>query len=89
MQSKPLTAHNLVMTRSESGTLLVSQTYSDHDASCTLAEPCYTCTEGEEFRIAHQDYACEEDCDCTERWAKAKQAALAVTCVLPTSDDES
>jgi hypothetical protein len=89
MQSKPLTAQNLVMTRSESGTLLVSQTYSDHDASCTLAEPCYTCTEGEEFRIAHQDYACEEDCDCTERWAKAKKAALAVSCVLPTSDDES
>lgn len=100
MQSKPrpLAAQNLVMTRSESGTLLVSQAYCDlshsdqnanHDPSCTLAEPCYTCTEGEEFRIAHQDYPCEEDCDCTERWANAKLAVTAAICVLPTSDDES
>jgi len=91
MQSKPLKAQNLVMTRSESGTLLVSQSYGSqsHDAACTPEDACYNCTEACAFADAHQDYACEEDCDCTERWAKAKQAALAVTCVLPTSDDES
>lgn len=39
MQSKPLKAQNLVMTRSESGTLLVSQTYGD--ANSTAAQANY------------------------------------------------